>query len=230
MTPRFFFRHLTSLFFVVSMAVVCGPVASAEDPAHTPVSDLDLARGSLLGWSAIERRVRRGVGRGVRSFRFAPADLDDVTAIAMERAWRAYTSADEPIRNPEGWAQVIAQRVGLDELRRRKRDLLRRAIPLDGAPADVSTPLEAVATDIPDPRQQTIRAERCRKVRQRVGSWPEPERELARLLLEDDAETITAAAWLFREQEAARTGDGTMYPQKARALLEARRRELEELA
>jgi DNA-directed RNA polymerase specialized sigma24 family protein len=229
MTQRVFARYFAPLLFSFSLALACNPAPGAADNSTAPISNLDLMETSLLGWSAVEQRVRRGVERGVCGFGFDAADRDDMIAISMERAWEAYVESDEAIRNPEAWGHVIGKRVSLDELRYRKRDILRKAIPIDSDPCVASQSPEQLAEDAPGPLERAVNAEKRAFVRQQIRQWPQTERRLAKLLLEGQAETITAAAWLYREEQDARSGNGTMYPQKARLLLEARRPEFEDV-
>jgi DNA-directed RNA polymerase specialized sigma24 family protein len=229
MLQRVLARYFAPILFSLSVAAACAPAHSAESNSSAPISDLDLVETSLLGWCEIERRVRRGVERGVGSFQFDFADRDDVAAIAMERAWQAYAEAEEPIRNPEAWGHVIAKRVSLDELRRQKRDILRQAVPIDGDPTRFSKAPEQLAGDAPSPLQRVVEKEKRAFVRQQIRNWPSPERQLAKLLLDGRADTITAAAWLYREEQDAQSDGKTMYPQKARLLLEAKRPEFDEV-
>lgn len=212
---------------VLASVVACSPTTPTPEPlTPTPVSVSSHA--PALSWAAVERRVRRGVRQGVRTFRLSRADREDVIAVAMERAWRAYGASEEPIEHPEAWARQLARRACIDELRRQRRDFLRNARPLDADPVGPPAVLERLADPQPGTLATIAEAERRSLVRERVDGWPEPERSLAMLVLNGEADTITAAAHLYREEEE-RLGDGTMYPQKARILLEARRVELEDL-
>ncbi len=202
----------------------------ATDVAHLPPgSTVPAVVVTPVGWCVIERRVRRGVRRGVATFHFGEVDGEDVAAVAMERAWKAFRVATAPIEHPEAWGKTIAVRVGLDELRRQRRDPLRLDAPVDAdtlGPLDLATPHAPQSVSAFDAAADS---ELRSLVGQRVGTWPPTERRLAELLLDGEAETITAAAWMFRAEEEAAGGPGTMYPQKARTLLDARRRELEDL-
>lgn len=219
-----FIRLIVSLAVLVAAGAGCGPSIDLESGHAQPISNVNVALTTCMGWSAIERRVRRGVSRAVRSFRFEAADSEDVTATAIVRAWRVFTTAEEPIRNPESWGRQIAERVCLDELRHQKRDRLRGALPMHAETVALVT-----QPGLQDPADAAGDAEAWALLHQRVNAWPEPERRLAQLLLDGRADTVTAAAWLYRAEEEARCGEGTMYPQRARTLLEARRRELEDL-
>lgn len=224
-------RRLVWLVLAVSLMTGCGtprrsaspyvPYATTSWPA-TPPSVVPAAAVAPLGWSAIERRVLYGVRRGVASFRFGVADRDDAVAAAMERAWRAF-STTAPIHDPEAWGKTIAVRVSLDALRRQRRDRVCLT-------ASSTSPGEGYTADEASPLDEAVASQRRALLQARIQGWPPSERRLAQLLLDGHAETITAAAWLYREREEARGEPGTMYPQKARTLLSARRRELEDLA
>ncbi len=224
MTPHPFLRWLSWMALGASLLAGFTPPRSADRPPTSPLSAVPLTVAPV-GWSAIERRVLRGVRRGVACFRFGVADRDDVIAVAMERAWRSFGEAVEEVRDPEAWGRTIAVRVGLDELRRTRRD--RVHLTGSGAPTDA---VERHPTCLASPLDAAVRAERSALLRQRVEGWPAAERQLALLLMEGQAETVTAAARLYRAQQEARGEPGTMYPLKARVLLDARRQELEDLA
>ncbi len=220
---------LAGLSFLVSLGLGFSSPRKAEDEARAPLSDVAVAPVAPLGWCVIERRVFRGVSRGVSSFRFGAADREDTIAIAMERAWKAFRASTEPIRNPEAWGRTIAVRVSLDQLRHQARARQHLAMPVDADLVGLPDLLEDHAAGFPGPFDVAVHAQRRDLVRQRVQAWPEAERRLAQLLLDGRAETVTAAAWLYRAEEEADGGQGTMYPQKARVLLDARRGELEDL-
>lgn len=220
-------RALAALVLLLTVASGYSASRSTEGLQRaTPLAPAHVAAVSPLGWVALENRLRRGVQRGVAPFRLESFERDEVTAIAMERALQALEVADEPIRHPEAWGKTIAQRVALDTLRSQRRDRLRL-----GAEPLVDAPSAAVGLDgTPDgPFEQLASAERRQLLHQRVADWPAAERRLAELLMDGEADTITAAAWLLRAEEEAAGGEGTMYPQKARLLLEARRSELSDL-
>lgn len=229
MLDRLPIRWLTLLTFVASLGTGCSSSHTADTPHVLPAPPMPALAVAPLGWGAIERRVRRGVSRGVATFHLDPADREDVAAMAMERAWRAFRSGAEPIRHPEAWGRTIAVRVGLDEVRRQRRERQRLAACVDAEVAGDHELLEPHLVRLPDPFEGAVAAERRALLLERIGSWPAAERRLAELLLEGRAETVTAAAWLYRAEEEARGEGGSMYPLKARTLLEARRGELEEL-
>lgn len=228
MTARLLLRLLATIVFMVLLGASASPTSAAEPQTATPLQQV-VAPMAMLEWDAIERRVRRGVSRAVSSFRFGVAEREDVIAAAMERAWSVFSATKEPIRSPEAWGCKIAERISLDTLRREKRDRLQRALPLNADAVVPGEALECFAGPEAGPDEQLAAAERCALLDERIRRWPKAEQRLARLLLEGHAETITAAAWLYRVEEETRGEEGTMYPQKARTLLESRRRELEDL-
>lgn len=185
-----------------------------------------LAAAAPAGWAVIERRVLRGVQRGVARFRLAPDDRDDAVGVAMERAWRAHAAAEQPILHPEAWARTIAARVCLDVVRRQQRERRWQLGPEEHG----DHALEQLPSRRPDPLELAAAAERRELLHRRLATWPAPEQELAQVILDGEADSLTAAAWRVREREEARGTTGTMYPQKARVLLESRRGELRDLA
>lgn len=220
---------MLSLALLVAAAASSLSEPNTDDGPYAPAAAVDVAAAAQLGWTAIDRRVRRGVRQGVGVFRFGSADREDVISCAMERAWRAYSDSDEPIRNPEAWGRQIARRVSLDELRRQRRDGLSTAVTIEADPTGSADVLEQLSDRSPGALEVTIDAERRTVLRQRIEAWPEPERRVAQLMLDGEAETITAAAHLYRAEQEARYGEGSIYPLKARTLLEARQAELEDL-
>jgi DNA-directed RNA polymerase specialized sigma24 family protein len=162
----------------------------------------------------------------VARFRLSADDRDDAVAVAMERAWRAHAAAGQPILHPEAWARTIAARVCLDVVRRQQRERRWQ----ERAHEDDNMAVEQQASSRPDPFELAAAAERRELLHRRLAAWPPQEQELAQVILDGEAETLTAAAWRVRQREEARGGGGTMYPHKARVLLEARRRELADLA
>lgn len=231
MTTRRSPRWLTMVALVAALGTGCHPSrATAQAPTHvSPPPSVPAAAVAPVGWIAIERRVRRGVSRGVAAFRFEVADREDVAATAMERAWRAYTATPEPIRNPEAWGKTIALRVGLDEIRRQKRERAHVQEPVDAELVGDMELFEDVASAPRGPLELAVASERRERLQERIARWPVAERRLAELMLDGQAETVTAAAWMVRAEEEAAGLAGSMYPLKARVLLDARRGELEDL-
>lgn len=201
-----------------------GPAASA--PGHLPVVPASMAPVAMIlpvRWDRIERRVLQGIRAAVASFRFGVADRDEVVAIALERAWRAFDGAG-PIRNPEAWGRAIAEHVSLDELRRQRRE--RAHLDAEASNDHAADGRETVCVALPGPFELVEAAERRATVRQRMERWPAAEQHLARLLMDGEARTVTEAARLYRDQEG---GDAPMYPSKARLLLDGLRPDLEDL-
>ena len=196
--------------------------APLQGPPVSPASFAPVAMLAPVRWEAIERRVLQGIQQAVASFRFGVADRDELVSIALERAWRAFDSTAEPIRNPEAWGRTIAEHASLDELRRQRRERAHLTMHLDCEDVALS---EVVGTSLPGPYDVVEDAERRTRVRERVAAWPPVERRLALLLMDGDAETVTEAARLYRAED-----DSTvMYPAKARLLLDALRPELDDL-
>jgi DNA-directed RNA polymerase specialized sigma24 family protein len=217
-------RTLTAAALIMLLLLGLSHAQPRAGEARRADATVEVAVAPLapLGWGAIERLVRKGVGRGVRHFDLDDADRDDAAAVAMARAWAAFEAGGEPIQNPEAWGKTIARRVCLDTVRRRRRERA-RVEPLDAAllttsPASPTNPFDDAAD-----------AQRRELLRRRVHEWPLPERRLAQLVLDGRADTVTAAARIYRAEEEARGEPGTMYPLKAKTLLDARRRELTDL-
>lgn len=218
MTPHPILRRTAWLALILWLGVCTVWPRSARSQQADPVSAVPVLAVAPLAWEDVERRVRRGVVRGVAGFRFGAADRQDVIAVAVERAWSAFLELDEALEHPEAWGRTIAVRVALDELRRRKRDPLVLAVPVEDRIPAGESPFDAVDAD-----------ERCTLLRERIAAWPQTERRLAQLLLDGEAETVTAAAWQLRAEEQAQGVDSAMYPQRARLLLAALRADLEDL-
>lgn len=239
-TERSHMTHPLTRWFV-GLAVLVSLVSSALLPSNrhdpsafeghpvTPASMVPVVMIGPVGWDAMGRRVLSGVRRAVAAFRFTAADRDDVVAIAMERAWCAFNASAEPIRNPEAWGRTIAEHVSLDELRRQRRDR-QRLTNLGNEDLGLLDAVETEPVGLPGPYVVVEQAERRELVRSRVQAWPPTERRIAQLLMDGGADTVTEAARLYRAEEQAQGGVTTMYPAKAKLLLDSRRHELEDLA
>jgi len=221
MSLRVFALRLAALAVSLGLSWAHGAPEDAR-AGEAPASAIQPLVAPSLGWAAIERRVLRGIERGVARFSLELADRDDVVAMALEKAWLAFSAEEEPVRHPEAWGRVIAERVALDELRRKRRERVHCDPDVDALQGDLCDGQQ-------DPLACALDAERRAVLARRIRGWEATERRLARALMDGEASSVTAAAALLRAEDVAAGRSATMYPLKARRLLDARRGDVEDL-
>ena len=98
------------------------------------VSSEDQHPGRLAGFEGLYRdNFEEGYGYGAGLLRDRGA-AEDVTALAVERAYRKWDRFDSGRGSARGWLFGIARNAALDELRKRKRQVPLTADPPDTRP------------------------------------------------------------------------------------------------
>jgi RNA polymerase sigma-70 factor (ECF subfamily) len=102
------------------------------------------------------------------------ADVEDCTSEALRRALEGYTRL-QPGAALRPWLLGIARHVALDARRARVRALRREAGP--GGDEGHKAALDQLETELPDPHEQAILAERTARVQQAFGLLPTAQRQ-----------------------------------------------------
>jgi RNA polymerase sigma factor (sigma-70 family) len=105
----------------------------------------------------------------------AHADVEDCTSEALRRALEGAARL-QPGAAMRPWLLGIARHVALDARRARSRARLRQGDQGDGVEDNGSTALDKVATQLPDPHEQAVLAQRSARLQRALDTLPVTQR------------------------------------------------------
>ncbi len=147
------------------------------------------AKAFELLYARRNERIRRHLWSIVRD----DAAADDLTQEVFMRLW---TRAEQwkGRGTPEAWLLRIATNLALNHIRsdRRRRKRFKAESPLANALQD-EPPDWMIDLDAADPEELAERAELCRKILSSVGELSEEQREVFKLIQQDEMDLASAA-------------------------------------